>query len=91
MCCCIASVFPVGKADPGLLMIFRLGKEKVPIHPDNQQNPGQSYNQFAKHQTSSLSSIFALRNRRELETTDTELKAMATEAIIGLSRMPKKG
>ena len=41
----------------------------------------------------SLLYIFSLflRSLRELETTDTELKAMAAEAIIGLSRIPKKG
>jgi hypothetical protein len=34
---------------------------------------------------------FCRRSLRELETTDTELKAMAAEAMIGLSRIPKKG
>jgi hypothetical protein len=31
------------------------------------------------------------RRRRELLTTETELKAMAAEARIGLSRIPQKG
>ena len=31
------------------------------------------------------------RRRRELETTDTELKAMAAEAMIGLRSIPKNG
>lgn len=31
------------------------------------------------------------RRRRELLTTDTELRAMAAAAKTGLSRMPKKG
>lgn len=35
--------------------------------------------------------IFARRSRRELETTETELKAMASEAMTGLSSTPKKG
>ena len=35
--------------------------------------------------------IFIRRRRRELETTDTELKAMAAEARIGLRRSPKNG
>jgi len=32
-----------------------------------------------------------LLRRKELLTTDTELKAMAAEARMGLSRMPQKG
>lgn len=32
-----------------------------------------------------------LLNLKELETTETELNAMAAEAIIGLSRIPKNG
>ena len=35
--------------------------------------------------------ILARRSRRELLTTDTELMAMAAEAIMGLSRTPKNG
>lgn len=34
---------------------------------------------------------FIPRKRRALATTDTELKDMAAPAIIGLSKMPKKG
>ena len=32
-----------------------------------------------------------LRSRKALLTTESELKAIAAPAIIGLSRMPKKG
>ena len=45
----------------------------------------------------SPSSIFVFyptltrRKRKELLTTETELKAMAAEARIGLSRIPQKG
>jgi hypothetical protein len=41
----------------------------------------------------SLSHIcnFARRSRSELDTTETELKAMAAEAMMGLSKIPKKG
>ena len=35
--------------------------------------------------------ILALFNRSEFAKTDTELKAMASEASIGLSSMPKNG
>jgi len=34
---------------------------------------------------------FALLSRKLLLSTDTELKAIAAAAIIGLSKMPKKG
>jgi hypothetical protein len=33
----------------------------------------------------------ALFNRSEFVTTDTELKAIAADATIGLSRIPKNG
>ena len=38
-----------------------------------------------------LDYILTRRSRRELLTTETELKAMAAEARIGLSRIPQNG
>ena len=35
--------------------------------------------------------ILARRRRSELDTPETELKAIAAEAIMGLRRRPKKG
>lgn len=38
-----------------------------------------------------MSHNLTLRKRNELPTTETELKAIAAPAIIGLKRMPKNG
>ncbi len=58
---------------------------------------GPRANYFKSHSTTPRTreevslQIRAPRNRSALAITDTELKLIAAAAIIGLSRMPKKG
>ncbi len=46
---------------------------------------------FTEFQRSFYNHSFRRRNLKEFPTTETELKDMATPAMIGLKRMPKNG
>ena len=76
---------------PDLFGTLRFRKKEIPVDPQDEPKAGQADQNFRRHHPPSPDASFARRSRSELDTTETELKAMAREAMIGLSRMPKKG
>ena len=74
-----------------LSSLLFFGQEKIPIDEDDEGQAGDRDNHFSHHFPPPEASSFIRFSRSELETTDTELKAIAAEARMGLRRMPKNG
>ena len=66
-------------------------KQKIPVNQENEDQASGSHQQFLHLYLSSRFPNSIRRSLRELETTETELKAMAAEASIGSRSIPKKG
>ena len=68
-----------------------LRKQEIPIHKKHKQNSYDRHNNSCQHVFFSYTPSLIFFSLNELETTDTELKAMATEAMMGLNKIPKNG
>ena len=70
---------------------FAAGEEEIPVDEDDEAEAADGHNYLGQHLYPPHGRNLNRRRRRELETTETELKAMAAEAMIGLRRSPKNG
>jgi len=68
-----------------------LSSEKVEVDQDDQGQAGQGHQDPVHQPLLRERSSRTRLKRSEFVTTETELKAMAAEAIMGLSRTPNKG
>jgi hypothetical protein len=69
--------------------LFR-GGQKIPVDGHDKEDSGCGDDDFRGH-LHSPPQILARLSRSELETTETELKAIAAEAIMGFRSSPARG